>query len=70
MSREHNQQIANNPRQLRNAAKEALKTAKMLERQRMANGAKWVKGPNRSWVLGNEKYSEGEPAETKSPIRG
>lgn len=48
---EHNQQIANNPNFLKRQAEEALKAAKMLERQHMANGAVWVTGPNRSWVL-------------------
>ncbi|WP_228235906.1 hypothetical protein [Allomuricauda sp. M10] len=51
---EHNQQIANNPKFLKRQAQEALKAAKMLERQHMANGAVWVTGPNRSRVLSKQ----------------
>ena len=43
--------IENNGTYYRKQAQEALKAAKMLEAQRKAQGAVWVKGENRSHIL-------------------
>ena len=43
--------IENNGTYYRRQAEEALKAAKMLETQRKAQGAVWVKGENRSRIL-------------------
>lgn len=46
--------MGNNNHFHKRSADEALKAAKLMEKQRMAKGYKYVQGPNRSMILTKE----------------